>query len=401
MAASKWTRTPKRSPTLTSGRDNVRKLDALTSLRFFAALAIVIHHSKAAFEATAWINSPIPLDYGVSFFFVLSGFILTYSHPESSKKTSARSFYVARFARIWPLHLVTFFLCLALIPERARLSPDSFDTTLANLTLVHAWIPIAGYFFSYNSVSWSISAEAFFYLCFPFLSKNLARSWHWKFLLVVALGAAVLFVATALQVPSYSHNAPFQVSSTGMSYISPFVRISEFFLGMLTALAYSKYAHVLKLKPVIWTLLEIGALALVPVMVHFSRVATGFVGSTLTHSEPVSEYLGHAGGAPAFMVVIFIMAFGNGYISRLLFWRPLVILGEASFALYLVHQIFIGWYFMNIPSLTAIPNNVVFVVYWVASILASLLLWRFVETPMRQKIRGWLAPRRSSPTAPV
>lgn len=84
------------------------------------------------------------------------------------------------------------------------------------------------------------------------------------------------------------------------------------------------------------------------------------------------------------------MAFGRGHLSRLLHWRPLVVLGEASFALYLVHQVFLGWYFMNIPNLTAIPNSVICVLYWTASIAASIVLWRFVETPMRQRIRGWL-----------
>lgn len=369
---------------------SLRKLDALTSLRFFAALAIVIHHSKGAFSATAWIESPIPLDYGVSFFFILSGFILTYSHPESTKQLGIRKFYVARFARIWPLHFVTFVLCLLLIPERARLTPDSLVITAANLALIQAWIPKAAYFFSYNAVSWSISAEVFFYLCFPFLSRGLARSWHWKLLLVLALGASVLLVASKLNVPPYDAGAPFQVSSTGMSYISPFVRITEFFLGMLTALAYSKVSQAPTVHRFVWTALEIGSLALIPLTVKWSAQAIGFVQSNTTNSLPFAEYIGHAGGTPAFVVVIFIMAFGRGHISRLLHWRPLVVMGEASFALYLVHQILLGWYYMNIPSLIAIPNSVICALYWTASIAASIVLWRFVETPMRQKIRGWL-----------
>lgn len=378
---------------------SLRKLDALTSLRFFAALAIVIHHSKGAFFATAWIESPIPLDYGVSFFFVLSGFILTYSHPESARQLGMRDFYVARFARIWPLHFVTFVLCLLLIPERARLTPDSFFITAANLALVQAWIPKAAYFFSYNAVSWSISAEVFFYLCFPFLSRRLARTWHWKLLLVLALGASVLIVATQFNVPPYDAAAPFQVSSTGMSYISPFVRITEFFLGMLTALVYSKISHWPKTNPLLWTALEIGALALIPASVKWSGQAVGFVQSVTKNSLPISEYLGHAGGTPAFVVVVLVMAFGRGYLSSLLHWRPLVVLGEASFALYLVHQVLLGWYFMNIPSLTAIPNSVICVLYWTASIGASLILWRLVETPMRQRIRERFRSARPQPIA--
>jgi peptidoglycan/LPS O-acetylase OafA/YrhL len=371
----------------------LQKLDTLTSLRFFAALAIVIHHTKAAFEATAWITSPIPLDYGVSFFFVLSGFILTYSHPESTRKVSARSFYVARFARIWPLHFVTFLLCLGLIPEHARVAPDTAATVVSNLLLVQAWIPKAAYFFSYNAVSWSISAEIFFYLCFPFLGRNLARTWHWKLLLVCGLAVSVLVLATVIQAPAYDPKTPFEVSATGLSYISPFVRIGEFFLGMLTALAYERLAglsRVDRIGPSIWTAFELGSLALLPVMVKLSEHAVADIRTAIAHGEPFAEYVGHAGGTPAFMVIIGVMAFGRGYVSRLLACRPLVVLGEASFALYLVHQVLIGWYFVNIPKLTHVSNDVVCVAYWTVSILASLVLWRFVETPMRQKIRGWL-----------
>lgn len=373
----------------------MQKLDALTSLRFFAALAIVVHHSKAAFDATAWINSPIPLDYGVSFFFVLSGFILTYSHPESPTRQHIWSFYVARFARIWPLHLATFLLCLILIPERARLTPDSAGTMIANLTLVQAWIPMAGFFFSYNAVSWSISAEAFFYLCFPMLRKNLSTTWFWKLPLVFALGAGILYLAVVLGVPTYDPGAPFQVSSTGMSYISPFVRVFEFFLGMITAVAFGRYGGSIRLWPIAWTVLEVGALYLIPLSLTQSLQLSAALGAHDSRTNPVAEYLGHAGGAPAFVVIIFVMAVGKGYVSRLLRWRILVVLGEASFALYLVHQIFIGWYFMNIPSLTGISNNVLCFAYWVASLVAALLLWRFVETPLRGKIRAVVAPRRA------
>ena len=59
-----------------------RKLDALTSLRFFAAVMIVLEHSMAAFQTTAWIKSPVAFDQGVSFFFVLSGFMLATRIPE-------------------------------------------------------------------------------------------------------------------------------------------------------------------------------------------------------------------------------------------------------------------------------------------------------------------------------
>lgn len=63
------------------------KLDQLTSLRFFAAFAIVLHHLEGLFL----IKGTHDLAYGVSFFFILSGFILTYSY--SSFKSNKEIFY--------------------------------------------------------------------------------------------------------------------------------------------------------------------------------------------------------------------------------------------------------------------------------------------------------------------
>jgi len=61
-----------------------KNLTALTSLRFFAAAAIVLHHSKESFQITSGISPSIPFASGVSFFFVLSGFIMSYVYPPVS-----------------------------------------------------------------------------------------------------------------------------------------------------------------------------------------------------------------------------------------------------------------------------------------------------------------------------
>src|SRR6266446_3820239 len=146
----------------------MRQIKCLTSLRFFAAAMIVVFHSVNAFRI--WDNTkiPYPLAQGVSFFFVLSGFILTYVYPSLKGGHGIRDFYVARIARIWPAHFVAFLLLLLLIPSGGWVwkGEHLWEIGITNLSLVHAWIPVASYYFSFNSVSWSISTEAFFYLAF-------------------------------------------------------------------------------------------------------------------------------------------------------------------------------------------------------------------------------------------
>ncbi len=139
-------------------------LPALTSLRFFAAASIVYFHMQT-FKVLPSVPNP-DFALGVSFFFVLSGFILAYNYRDLARGDLGR-FYIARFARLFPVHIVTFvFAALFVLPWNLWTFGPSLITVPYNLTLTHAWLPLGGLVFSWNAVSWSISAELFFYLLF-------------------------------------------------------------------------------------------------------------------------------------------------------------------------------------------------------------------------------------------
>src|SRR5262245_7472899 len=93
------------------------RLDALTALRFFAAAAVVIHHSRGLFLPQA-LGGWLLAKFGVSFFFVLSGFILVHVYPELPTGRSVVRFWMARVARLWPLHLVSIGLLFVLVDNR-------------------------------------------------------------------------------------------------------------------------------------------------------------------------------------------------------------------------------------------------------------------------------------------
>jgi hypothetical protein len=174
-------------------RNDGREIVSLTILRAFAAWWVVIYHFKRMSPFTdgldvfalrsGWI--------GVDVFFVLSGFVLAYVYgPEiESQNFEFWQFLVKRFARIYPAHLFTLALMLAMIAATviihartslaSELSPDpssNYDpmrTVLAQLLLIHAWgIDKIGHF---NAPSWSISAEWFAYLIFPVIAPALLR----------------------------------------------------------------------------------------------------------------------------------------------------------------------------------------------------------------------------------
>ncbi len=107
---------------------------------------------------------------GVMFFFTLSGFVLAWAiRPGVSK----RSFYQARFARIYPLYLATW---LAAVAASFVLGDDkSWIGIVLSLILLQAWVPVPEIYGAGNSPGWSLSVEAFFYALFPFLTAGRLR----------------------------------------------------------------------------------------------------------------------------------------------------------------------------------------------------------------------------------
>ena len=161
----------------------------LTSLRFLFAFMVVASHlsflNKSESNVLRQIYDSVFHEgyIGVSFFFILSGFILAYNYQDGIQKNqkSKRTFYQARFARIFPLHILTLIISIPLtysvfIKDKSLW----FSQALTNLTLTQSYIPIKSIYFSFNAPSWSISNEMFFYLVFPFLILLIPKIRNYK-----------------------------------------------------------------------------------------------------------------------------------------------------------------------------------------------------------------------------
>jgi len=183
----------------------------LTGLRFLAASAIVLHHLRGSF-GFPYIDWP--LGNAVSFFFVLSGFILAHVYGQIEDSAGLQRFWRARFARIWPLHAVTFAFAWAVLDPGFPAAP-----WVANAFLVQSWIPIQEFYFSYNAVSWSISTEVFLYLAFPLLLFRLSRTWHWK--LALAFLLVLIMAMLARGVNDASPDAISRAPALSPSALSP------------------------------------------------------------------------------------------------------------------------------------------------------------------------------------
>lgn len=359
-----------------TGHDKKRQLLPLTSLRFVAASMIVLHHgidrSRLPFS--------FPLDHGVSFFFVLSGFILAYNY-QLRNWPDARRFLILRVARIWPAHIVTTIAAVFIL--------HTFNfKIIANVLMIQSWVPIASWYFSYNAVSWSISTEFFFYVAFVFMSFRWQTTFWWKLIGCVALLWLLMAVGSSLKLPAFT---PDTVSLHGLLYVGPLARLLEFVSGMSTFLLYRwLLPRADRVHAGIFTILELSALA-------FSGyiMSTGlFLAPLLSILPPTAgQYLGHAYSWPAFVPVILVFAFQKGYVSKLLSFKIPVLLGETSYSLYLVHQLVFG----VIAHRLRVTGWSAFVIGAAASQVIAFALWAYIENPARYYVKRALARRKTEP----
>ena len=376
------------------------QLDALTGLRFFAALAVIMVHA---------VNLAIRRDAGyeqwaasaVSFFFVLSGFILTYVYSERLTWAKVPEYLVARWARIWPLHVVCLCCAAAVYMYRGYL-PWNLETGwrfATNLLLVQSWIPITGWPFSFNGPAWSISTELGFYLAFPVLLLAGRRQFWPVFAVVTVVSLGGL---AWLQARCNADNN-FWTLASEIGYCNPLIRGFDFVVGMATgkwflwqqqATASSGLNSVGNSAGSVWrwgrdTLAELLALGGVVALGWAASRSGGLHAWLVDRNWLLVDYWSLCGGALVlpFAGLIWVFAWSRGAFAQLLSQPLLIWLGEVSFALYLVQNIVIRLIDPQLEQL-ALPASVVVGGVIAISLALAMLLHVVVELPFRTVLRG-------------
>ncbi|GIJ77715.1 Peptidoglycan/LPS O-acetylase OafA/YrhL, contains acyltransferase and SGNH-hydrolase domains [Micromonospora phaseoli] len=354
------------------GRTDADRLPSLTGLRWVAALLVFGFHAgtmriiaEPGHQAVVGEIFTLGLS-GVQFFFILSGFVLVWSaRPGDSR----RRFWRRRLAKIYPNHLVLW--VLAMLAMLWFADPINPVAALENLFLVQAWDPRPGYFYSVNNVSWSLSCELFFYLCLPLAlpAVRRARPWMlWAVVIAVPLLIVALWPGQTL-VPEQSR--------WWFAQVFPLVRSLEFWLGVAAAELMLRGR---------WRGPRLPLASLI-------FVATWVAASLWIRAEFWSALL-----SVAYVLVIAAAADADVHGRRSpLRSRPMVWLGEVSFAFYLVHVFVI----MTILRLTGdwgtgLPGwwgPLAVIGFLLLTLALAGLLHRYVEQPMMRR----LAPPRAAP----
>jgi peptidoglycan/LPS O-acetylase OafA/YrhL len=348
------------------------QIASLTGLRFFAAALVVVFHFARVGNRTlaAFIEHGA---VGVMVFFVLSGFILSYSYSlaPGSMKGNLRSFWVARFARLYPVYLLGIVLFVPiLVPAAALPGWHRIATAILSLTVTQAWFHLLGLPWGmWNPPGWSLSAEAFFYVIFPLVCLPLSRASSGR-LLAFAAGCWVLSV---LGVFTYSI---VHFPSGDFWPFVPLIRLPEFLLGMAAGLAWKR-------RTTQWFdraapyLANASALALLGAMCVPLDTRWFFSGAL----------------SPLAALLICSLACGRGLLARVLSLKPVVLLGGASYSLYILH-----WPIWVIARLCLKDtrfatefHGLYFLAYFGFTTVAACLCFLYVEEPMNRILRRrWL-----------
>lgn len=375
---------PRRSPGLS-------RLPSLTGLRFVAVLFVFAFHAslEAPFSdaglGAAYADAVTNAGWlGVSFFFVLSGFVLTWS---ARPQDTAPAFWRRRAAKVYPLHLVTWAAALLLLAAAG--TPATVYQAVPNLFLVHTWFPDRAVFSNLNDVSWSLSCEVFFYLLFPLLIRLVRRippARLWASALVTALLVPLLPLISEL-LPA-TPPLPFGSGSVWQFwfvYVLPVGRLLEFLLGVLLA------RILLSGRPAPLPVLPAAALVLVAYAV--SLRLPFLYGLTSVTVLPLG-----------LLIAAVAQRDVRGAGSPLA--HPVAVrLGEWSFAFYLVHRLLLqhGHRLLGAGRTWSTPSAIgLLVAAFALSLLLSWALHVLVEGPaMRRFGRSRAAPAPlPAPSAP-
>jgi peptidoglycan/LPS O-acetylase OafA/YrhL len=355
----------------------------LTSVRFFAASLVLFHHSVRTFlpvfssrgvhgapgDMAGILSLAFPVS--ASFFFFLSGYVLSFVYLHNVQILDKSNFFAARFARLYPLYFVVLVLDTPelLVPEVQRYGmkiglTKTAGVFAANVVMLQVWK--GSRLLRINLPSWSLCVEAFFYVCFPLLGVLL-----WKL-----HGARLWMTALALYIGGQAlvwGMRPHLNLETALTL--PLLHLSTFALGILLA-RWQTLQQQRSDKPQVrvWQVSTVLGLS-----------AGGLLGSVL-----LVPFLGvpapYNNGllAPIFAGFVWALSVIPTPLSRWLCGRRLVALGNASYALYLVHMPILSL-FLHFRWVT----HAFYPVYLALCVGLSLLSFRYFETPARL----WLLER--------
>ena len=359
------------------------QLPALTGLRTLLACSIVLFHFTPPHMQFFYpvINNSYVF---VGFFFLLSGYVLTYNYADRARTLDKRQFWRARFARLYPIYLLSLVLSFTMLQSEwhAHTHGEFLAGLIMTPLLLQSWSPTLATF--WNTVAWTLSCEAVLYAAFPWIIRLPWPKAPGRLIaLLLGIWALGLVPHTIYLLLNPDHLAgPVDRYSYGFWLrLLKYTPISYIFT-FLAGVALGKLQIGLVLTPRRRTLVAFASLAALAAF-FFTAVAR------------VPYVLMHGGLLVPLFAALTLGLSGQNAIASIFSTRPLMLLGQASYALFLLH-----FNFINMLRTYRVPERLHLAAYdpWIsyaATLVLAVSAMYLVEKPARLAILGQRAPARS------
>jgi peptidoglycan/LPS O-acetylase OafA/YrhL len=352
-------------------------INQLTFTRFIAAISIVVfHYGMLSDPFTFYPLQAIfkHANLGVSYFFILSGFVMVIANGRRKGNIAIVDFYMKRVARIYPVYILALLLTTVIIFY--VIEKREYLGVFLNTFAIQSWIP--RYAYSLNGPGWSISIEFFFYFLFPLLFNFIYRKYRLRTVSICILifWAISQLLSNYLLLGSIYSGHPGRIQNI-VDYF-PLIHLNEFLIGNIAGFVFLKYKDV-RVKGIY-------------VLVIFLLILTVLYFDLPLHAN---------NGLMAVLFVPFILALSlnKGLIKRHLSRKIYMILGDISYSLYIlqfplylmVRELFKGLHIIN-PSLQFLSVCIVLIPCAFAS-------YYFIEVPGKKLIKS--LNLRKAPQSPL
>ena len=410
-------------------------IPALTGVRFVAAFLVLTGHAAGIMR----FPGPPPFWYaclsqltglGMPLFFVLSGFVIHYNYSQPVHAQPLRgtyNFFVARFARLYPMYFVVLFADLFFhgffddwpvwpIPHGLKVALASY------LPLVQSWhyqsmgkYSLTFVFSPAVAATWSISTECFFYLCYPFLCIALVRlrsvaTIAAAMVAVIIIGYSSIHLAsvTLPSVEAYGVAKYGNLAAAGspgsfvfwLYYLSPYPRLLEFVLGALAAALYMavREAPVSRSEAAAGRLILTAAIIAIAVVYLALFTPTSWLADLPLFEDAIVMRF-YFTFAPFMAAVLFCCARYPSWVAAALSRPWIVLCGEASYSIYLIHQMVIerAERFNQLAAPPRLLHDAAEVLVTMLIVISvSLVTYRVIEVPARRTVRRLFTLRTKS-----
>lgn len=352
------------------------QIPQLTCTRFLAAMAVVVVH----FGLSSWPFQTEPINQlaykftlAVSYFFLLSGFILVIASEKdnselNNKGLNKKKFWIKRAARIIPLYLLSitiyFFFHFdynADLPLRWQI-----QSYLYSLFFLQTWnYPMAT---DINFPAWSLSVEAFLYFLFPWL-YNMLNRFNTKTVIIISLTGWLVSTAVfkGLIDAGLPHN---------FTHYFPLFHVATFLIGIAGGVLFIRHYEFLTQQTTkLWML---------------SVITSVFIIYTACENWRFYFYAENGLLAPYFLLIIYTLSVAKGKLVSLFASKPCVFMGDISYAIYLFQVPVLEISLKYLPAFEGKEVKDVFYFYVMLLVVISVILHVYIEKPVRKRINAFL-----------